>query len=103
GVAQQVLSSALDNDITVMNTASEGGAWGIAILSYFTSLETMQTLEEFLNEVVFVNIEEETLSPVKQEVDDLHNYVEKVKLGLPIERLFSKRLGGKAYARNIKI
>lgn len=103
GVAQQVLSSALDNDITVMNTASEGGAWGIAILSYFTSLETMQTLEQFLNEVVFVNIEEETLSPVKQEVDHFNNYVEKMKLGLPIERLFSKHLGGKAYARNIKI
>lgn len=103
GVAQQVLSSALDNDITVMNTASEGGAWGIAILSYFTSLETMQTLEQFLNEVVFVNIEEETLSPVKQEVDHFNNYVEKMKLGLPIERLFFKHLGGKAYARNIKI
>src|SRR5699024_12021484 len=84
GVAQQVLSSALDNDITVMNTASEGGAWGIAILSYFTSLETMQTLEQLLNEVVFVNIEEETLSPVKQEVDYFNNYVEKMKFRLPI-------------------
>ena len=95
GVAQQVLSSALENKITVMDTASEGGAWGVSVLAYYTAQESQQSLATFLNEVVFLNTEEVTTEPVEQEVINFNNYVEKVKKGLPIEQSIAKYLGGK--------
>ncbi|MDN6671073.1 MAG: ATPase, partial [Staphylococcus equorum] len=95
GVAQQVLSSALENKITVMDTASEGGAWGVSVLAYYSAQESQQPLATFLNEVVFLNTEEVTVEPAEQEVINFNNYVEKVKKGLPIEQSIVKYLGGK--------
>ncbi|HLR18970.1 MAG TPA: FGGY-family carbohydrate kinase [Staphylococcus sp.] len=95
GIAQQVLSSALENKITVMDTASEGGAWGISVLAYYAALETPQTLDAFLNETVFLNTKKETVEPIEQEVINFNNYVEKVKQGLPIEQSIAQHLGGK--------
>ncbi|MDN6630089.1 MAG: ATPase, partial [Staphylococcus equorum] len=95
GVAQQVLSSALENKITVMDTASEGGAWGVSVLAYYSAQESQQPLATFLNEVVFLNTEEVTVEPAEQEVINFNNYVEKVKKGLPIEQSIAKYLGGK--------
>ena len=37
GVAQRFLAGALDAPVAVGDTASEGGAWGIAVLAAFTA------------------------------------------------------------------
>ena len=101
-VAQQILASALEQPITVMETASEGGAWGISVLAFYAALDTEVPLDEFLNESVFINTRASTLHPVEQEVINFNNYVEKMKKGLSIEQSITKYLGGDMNARSVK-
>ncbi|CFO29200.1 putative xylulokinase [Staphylococcus aureus] len=98
-----MLASALEQPITVMETASEGGAWGISVLAYYVALDTEVPLDVFLNESVFINTKESTLKPIEQEVVNFNNYVEKMKNGLSIEQSASKYLGGDTNARSVKI
>jgi sugar (pentulose or hexulose) kinase len=92
-IAQQVLSSALQEKITVMDTASEGGAWGISILGYYAALDERITLEQFLNEEVFINTNEVTIEPNDKEVQNFQNYLNRMKRGLQIERDANYYLG----------
>ncbi|WP_336832694.1 xylulokinase [Staphylococcus pseudoxylosus] len=101
-VAQQILASAFEQPITVMETASEGGAWGISVLAYYAALDTEDSLDVFLNDSVFINNKEKTLQPVAQEVINFNNYVEKMKKGLSIEQSVTKYLGGDTNARSVK-
>ena len=101
-VAQQILASAFEQPITVMETASEGGAWGISVLAYYAALDTEDSLDVFLNDSVFINTKEKTLQPVAQEVINFNNYVEKMKKGLSIEQSVTKYLGGDTNARSVK-
>lgn len=98
-IAQQVLSSALQEKITVMDTASEGGAWGISILGYYAALDEQITLEQFLNEKVFINSNEVTIEPNEKEVQNFQNYLNRMKRGLQIERDANYYLGDDKNAR----
>lgn len=98
-IAQQVLSSALQEKITVMDTASEGGAWGISILGYYAALDEQITLEKFLNEKVFINTNEVTIEPNDKEVQNFQNYLNRMKRGLQIERDANYYLGDDKNAR----
>lgn len=98
-IAQQVLSSALQEKITVMDTASEGGAWGISILGYYAALDEQITLEQFLNEKVFINTNEVTIEPNDKEVQNFQNYLNRMKRGLQIERDANYYLGDDKNAR----
>lgn len=45
GVGQQILADAVNAPVSVMSTAGEGGAWGIALLaSYMINKKTAKTL-----------------------------------------------------------
>ena len=51
GVGQRILAAAINSPISVMETAGEGGAWGIALLgSYLVNNEKKQSLADFLDE-----------------------------------------------------
>ena len=55
GVGQRILAAAINSPISVMETAGEGGAWGIALLgSYLVNNEKKQSLADFLDKNVFV-------------------------------------------------
>ena len=54
GVGQKLLAGAIDTPVSVMETAGEGGAWGIAVLaSYLVNKEAGESLEDYLNHKVF--------------------------------------------------
>lgn len=87
GVGQQIMAAALNTPVTVMETADEGGAWGIALLaSYLINKEADQTLEEYLNDTVFAQQEATTIAPKEDDVDSFNLFMERYKTGLPIER-----------------
>src|SRR5690625_2618988 len=87
GGGQQIMASALNSPFTVMETADEGGAWGIALLaSYLINKEADQTLEEYLNDTVFAQQEATTIAPKEDDVDSFNLFMERYKTGLPIER-----------------
>ncbi len=91
GVGQRVLAAAINSPISVMETAGEGGAWGIALLgSYLVNNEKKQALADFLDENVFVGDAGVEISPVPEDVAGFNAYIENYKAGLPIEEAAAK-------------
>ena len=69
GVGQRVLAAAINSPISVMETAGEGGAWGIALLgSYLVNNKKGQSLADFLDESVFVSDAGVEVSPTPEDV-----------------------------------
>ena len=86
GVGQRILAAAINSPISVMETAGEGGAWGIALLgSYLVNNEKKQSLADFLDEKVFVGDVGIEVSPTAEDVAGFNTYIENYKAGLPIE------------------
>ena len=86
GVGQRVLAAAINSPISVMETAGEGGAWGIALLgSYLVNNDKQQTLADFLDEKVFAGDAGIEVSPTAEDVEGFNAYIENYKAGLPIE------------------
>ena len=86
GVGQRILAAAINSPISVMETAGEGGAWGIALLgSYLVNNEKKQSLTDFLDENVFVGDAGIEVSPTPEDVAGFNTYIENYKAGLPIE------------------
>lgn len=95
-VAQKLLAAALNTDITVMKTAGEGGPWGMAVLSLYTiNKKTTQTLDDFLDNNVFINEKYETLSPEPEDVQGFEQFMERYVAGLDIELTAIKALPSK--------
>lgn len=86
GVGQRVLAAALNSPISVMETAGEGGAWGIALLgSYLVHNEKGLTLPDFLDEKVFAGNTGIEISPLPGDVEGFDVYIGNYKMGLPVE------------------
>ena len=85
-VGQRVLAAALNSPISVMETAGEGGAWGIALLgSYLVNNPKNQPLDVFLDEQVFGGDAGIEISPTVEDVEGFNAYIENYKAALPIE------------------
>ena len=86
GVGQRILAAAINSPISVMETAGEGGAWGIALLgSYLVNNGKKQSLADFLDDSVFVGDAGIEVSPTPEDVAGFNTYIENYKAGLPIE------------------
>ena len=85
-VGQRVLAAALNSPISVMETAGEGGAWGIALLgSFLVNNEKKQPLDAFLDEQVFGGDAGVEITPTAEDVAGFNAYIENYKAALPIE------------------
>lgn len=81
GVAQQMLSAAVGAPISVATGASEGGAWGMAILASFAVTDETD-LGEYLGKVVFADSTSVTLTASEEEIKGFRKYLERYKKGL---------------------
>lgn len=87
GVGQRILAAALNSPISVMETAGEGGAWGIALLaSYLINNDKNQSLAGWLNDKVFLGDAGVEIAPTPEDVEGFNAYIENYKRGLAIER-----------------
>ncbi len=86
GVAQQILADALNVPVAVMETAGEGGAWGMALLAAYMDIKDEMPLEQYLSEHVFGRDSGKTLRPDKDGSAGFERYIEKFKATLPVER-----------------
>lgn len=87
GVGQGILAGAIDATVSVMKTAGEGGAWGIALLaSYMLQKEDGETLADYLQEKVFGGDEGEKMDPTPEDVKGFDTFIKRYQAGLPIER-----------------
>ena len=86
GVGQRILAAALTSPISVMETAGEGGAWGIALLgAYMVNNPNGLSLADFLEEQVFAGDAGEEIAPTAEEVAGFNAYIERYKAALPVE------------------
>jgi sugar (pentulose or hexulose) kinase len=87
GVGQKIMAAAMNTSVSVMETAGEGGAWGMALLAaYVLNKKGNETLEDYLNGKVFANETSSTIAPDKKDVDGFNIFMERYKAGLGIER-----------------
>lgn len=86
-VGQKILAAALNTPISVMKTAGEGGAWGIAVLAaYMLWKNDGEALCDYLENRIFANVESITVKPDAEDVKGFSTFIERYKAGLPIER-----------------
>ncbi|MGB8212105.1 MAG: FGGY-family carbohydrate kinase [Anaerolineales bacterium] len=86
-VGQKMMAAAMNVPVSVMETAGEGGAWGIALLaSYMIHKTTSEPLEAFLSDKVFTGENGTTIAPDQADVDGFKAFMERYEKGLIIER-----------------
>ena len=86
GVGQRVLAAALDSPISVMETAGEGGAWGMALLAAFlVNNAAKRNLPDYLEDVVFAGNQGEEIAPTSEEVEGFNRYLKNYMRLLPAE------------------
>jgi sugar (pentulose or hexulose) kinase len=86
-VAQRLLAAALNTTVSVMSSAGEGGAYGIALLALYRISDADKIpLEDFLSERVFVGDNGEEAEPLPDDVSGFELFIERYRSGLEIER-----------------
>ena len=86
GVGQRMLAAALNSPISVMETAGEGGAWGIALLAAYLIHNKGMTLADYLEQVVFAGNTGVSIAPTADDVEGFNRYIERYSRGLAIEQ-----------------
>ena len=87
GVGQRIMAAAMQAPVSVMETAGEGGAWGIALLAaYEVGKAEGETLEDYLDNKVFAGNEGSKMEPGPEDVDGFEKFIEQFKQGLSIEQ-----------------
>lgn len=87
GVGQRVMAAALNVPVTVLDTAGDGGPWGMSILAAYMAQKTKnETLAGYLDGRVFAKSGGTTLSPDPAEAEGFETYLERYRLLLDAER-----------------
>ena len=86
-VGQRMLSAAINAPVSVMQTAGEGGPYGMALLCAYTLWrDENESLEDYLDNKVFANCESSTIMAEKAEVDGFNKFIDGYKNCLDVER-----------------
>ncbi len=86
-VGQRIMAAAMNVPVAVMETAGEGGAWGIALLAaYMLRKATHEPLEAYLANQVFARENATTIAPDPRDVAGFAAFMARYKKGLGIER-----------------
>jgi len=91
GVGQQILADALNVPITTMETAGEGGPWGMALLAaYMQRHNPGETLEDYLQNQVFANAKGSRIEPDPNGVAGFERYMVRYKAALDAQKAAEK-------------
>lgn len=86
-VGQKIMAAAMNVPVSVMTTAGEGGAWGIALLAaYMRYKAENETLESYLATKVFAGERSSTIAPDPKDVEGFAVFMERYNKGLGIEQ-----------------
>ncbi len=91
-VGQKYMAAACRTPVTVMETAGEGGPYGMALLAaYLLQKEEGESLGSFLKEKVFAGAKRVTLEPNAADVAGFEAYMERYRAALAVERTAVER------------
>lgn len=86
-VMQRYLAAAVNTPVTVMATASEGGAWGIALLAaYLADGKHDGRLEDYLDKRIFANLTGDAVEPDGADVEGFETFTRRYAAGLSVEK-----------------
>ena len=86
-VGQKIMAAAMEAPVSVMETAGEGGAWGIALLaSYMLNKAENETLDDYLTNKVFAGESGTKIEPDPKDVEGFNEFIKRYTKGLAIER-----------------
>lgn len=85
-VGQKLMAGAMKTPVSVLSTAGEGGAWGIAVLASYAKNNFGLSLEEFLDNKVFSKYEISTVEPDINDVNGFEKYITLYKKSLAVEK-----------------
>jgi len=86
-VGQKYMAAACNAPVTCMETAGEGGPYGMALLAaYMLNKAEGESLEAYLNSHVFAGVSGSTLAPEQADVDGFNSYIKQYKELLKVER-----------------
>ena len=92
-VGQKIMAAAMSVPVSVMETAGEGGAWGMSLLaSYMLRKTANEPLEAYLADKVFAGQKGTTIAPDPKDVAGFAAFMERYKKGLAIEKAAVKNL-----------
>lgn len=87
GVGQGILAAAINTPVSVMETAGEGGPWGMALLaSYMIHKEEGEALGDYLTKKVFAGAQGTSMEPDPKDVEGFEVFIERYKKGVAIEQ-----------------
>lgn len=89
GVGQSIAAAAMNTAVSVMETAGEGGPWGMAVLASFLDAKKADTdlsLQDYLNKNIFAGMKGSKLNPDADAVAGFDKFMDKYMKGLPAER-----------------
>ena len=93
GVGQRYMAAACNAPVTCMETAGEGGPYGMALLAaYMYCRAEKESLEDYLSARVFNEVASTTLKPDPAEVDGFNAYINQYKALLDVERTAVKMI-----------
>ena len=86
-VGQRYMAAACHAPVTCMETAGEGGPYGMALLAaYRLNRGAGETLEDYLKARVFQGVSGSTLAPDPADVEGFDAYMEQYQRLLDVER-----------------
>ena len=104
GVGQAFAAAAINAPVSVMETAGEGGAWGIALLaSYLAYGASCKAFSEFLDTKIFAGQKVTRLLPDAECVAGFERYMEKYRKGLAVERAAVDTLEESDFGKNVSV
>ena len=87
GVGQSILAAAINAPVSVMETAGEGGPWGMALLAaYMLNKAEDESLEEYLDTKVFAGNKGTRMEPEPKDVEGFEAFADRYRKGIAIER-----------------
>jgi sugar (pentulose or hexulose) kinase len=88
GVAQRMLAAAVNTPVSIATSASEGGAWGIAVLAAFASQRGSKPgLGDYLRGWVFRDVDAVAVTPDAADAAGFRTYLDRYTAGLEAERV----------------
>lgn len=86
-VGQKLMAGALNTPVAVMETAGEGGAWGIALLaSYMVNKNDNEILENYLENKVFADYKASVIEPDMKDVEGFNAYIKRYESAVAVEK-----------------
>ncbi len=86
-VGQRIMAAAMNTPVSVMETAGEGGPWGMALLaSYMVNRQDGETLQDYLSGRVFAGSKGVRMEPEAEDVEGFERYIEQFKSGIRVEQ-----------------